>query len=152
MPLRPTCMIPLAAAVMLGGCALAPVDTQPPPEPLTPAEFHAEMQRLETRLAGQCNITEDVLSAQRAQDLRMTADIREVGSLLRGVRSDLEALDRDTSQANVQVAQCEASTESGIDNKELLGRSEWVGLPNVGTYLKARIDSGANTSYERKKN
>jgi hypothetical protein len=31
-------------------------------------------------------------------------------------------------------------------NKIVLGRQEWVGFPDIGTYLKARVDSGANTS------
>ncbi|MAY70271.1 MAG: ATP-dependent zinc protease [Halomonas sp.] len=146
MPLRPTRFLSLAAAAMLGGCALAPVDAPPPPEPLTPSEFHAEIRGLETRLAGRCDLTHDMLSEQAAQDRRMTADIREVGSLLRGVRQDLAGLERGGSEPGPRTTQCEASTESGIDNKELLGRSEWVGLPDVGTYLKARIDSGANTS------
>ena len=44
------------------------------------------------------------------------------------------------------IYEIHAQVYDNSDNKTLLGRSEWVGLPSIGTYLKARVDSGANTS------
>lgn len=33
-----------------------------------------------------------------------------------------------------------------FDGKHVLGRAEWVGLPSIGSYFKARLDTGANVS------
>ncbi|SDK82274.1 Uncharacterized conserved protein [Franzmannia pantelleriensis] len=74
---------------------------------------------------------------------RLTADVREVGSLVRHLQSDIELLSDDPV---IIPGQCDENADSPLDNKEVLGRSEWIGLPDVGTYLKARVDSGANTS------
>ncbi|GAB6873587.1 hypothetical protein JCM19368_19350 [Halomonas shantousis] len=70
------------------------------------------------------------------------AGITDNGVLLRGLRADVENLD-DSPQI---IRTCPTDTESPVDNKEIVGRTEWVGFPSIGTYLKARVDSGANTS------
>jgi len=145
MPFRPFFLMPIVGAMLLGGCALAPVDRTPPPTPVSPAQFEAGIDRLEAQLAGQCGLTQDMLAERAGQDRRMSADIREVGGLLRGLRGDVARLDQGDRETQTVVSECSAEA-AGLGNKELVGRSEWVGLPDVGTYLKARIDSGANTS------
>ncbi|MGQ7248354.1 ATP-dependent zinc protease family protein [Halomonas sp. V046] len=145
MPFRPFSLMPIVGAMLLGGCALAPVDRTPPPTPVSPAQFEAGIDRLEAQLVGQCGLTQDMLAERAGQDRRMSADIREVGGLLRGLRGDVARLDQGDSETQTVVSECSAEA-AGLGNKELVGRSEWVGLPDVGTYLKARIDSGANTS------
>ncbi|ALM52564.1 hypothetical protein BJB45_16755 [Halomonas huangheensis] len=142
---RPFPLLPLAGALLLGGCALAPVDRTPPPNPVTPVEFNAGMSRLEAQIAGQCSASQQLLAGTSAQNAAMTADIREVGSQLRSLRSQLASMDTAPQKAQPALSQCQPAME-GLANKELLGRSEWIGLPSVGTYLNARVASGANTS------
>ncbi|WP_413616545.1 RimK/LysX family protein [Halomonas cupida] len=145
MPFRPFSLLPLVGALLLGGCALAPVDDTPPPQTITPAEFDAGISRVVAEISGQCSTSQRLLADNAAQNSMMTADIREVGSQLRSLRSQVEALDSRSHQPRPVVSQCQPAVE-GLANKELLGRSEWIGLPTVGTYLNARIASGANTS------
>jgi hypothetical protein len=81
--------------------------------------------------------------AQRERQA-LTADVREVGSLLRQLRDDIQTQQARGSDPIIVREECE--TNDVLDTKTLLGRTEWVGLPGIGTYLKARVDSGANTS------
>jgi|TARA_B100000929_G_scaffold140646_1_gene111324 hypothetical protein len=81
---------------------------------------------------------------QLNQQQVLTADVREVGSLLRQLRQDMASLEARGEEPVIIREECRV--EEPEDNKTLLGRSEWVGLPSIGTYLKARVDSGANTS------
>lgn len=74
-----------------------------------------------------------------------TADVREVGSLLRLLRDDVQQLGARNEEPVIIREECQAE-DSLLDGKTLLGRNEWVGLPGIGTYLQARVDSGANTS------
>lgn len=135
------------SAVLLSGC-VALTDKPAPPAPLTPADFHVRMDALEDALAARCDaqsrLGNDVASVARRQDA-LIGDVREVGSLLRGVNARLDDIAVDEPEQVVVRREC-AADELGLANKAVLGRSEWIGLPDVGTYLKARIDSGANTS------
>ncbi|MDY7117172.1 ATP-dependent zinc protease [Halomonas sp. SSL-5] len=135
------------SAVLLSGC-VALTDKPAPPAPLTPADFHVRMDALEDALGARCDaqsrLGNDVASVARRQDA-LIGDVREVGSLLRGVNARLDDIAVDEPEQVVVRREC-AADELGLANKAVLGRSEWIGLPDVGTYLKARIDSGANTS------
>ncbi|WP_183382377.1 ATP-dependent zinc protease family protein [Halomonas stenophila] len=144
MPLRPPLMLSLLGLTWLGGCALVPADRPDPPEPLTPPAFEARIDRLEETLSARCDARLEMLAQHRQQQQRLTTDVREVGSLLRNLRQDVAGLSADAAESPT-VADCPAGDER-LANKALLGRSEWVGFPSVGTYLEARIDSGANTS------
>lgn len=148
MPNRPSLMLSLFGSVtLLGGCALLPPQSpEPSPPPVTSAQFEAGMQRLESNLTARCENQSHLLSLQRLEQRTLTADVREVGSLLRNLRGDIAALDDNQGEETTTVVtECQA-TDDRLANKELLGRSEWIGLPNVGTYLQARVDSGADTS------
>ncbi|MDL4862408.1 ATP-dependent zinc protease [Halomonas elongata] len=147
MPNRPMLMLSLFGSMaLLGGCAQLSSQQQEPPPPVTAAQFESGIQRLESNLAARCENQSQLLSMQRMEQRTLTADVREVGSLLRGLRGDIAALDdNDDKQATQVVTECQAADDR-LANKELLGRSEWIGLPNVGTYLQARVDSGADTS------
>ena len=134
----------LAFPVLVGGCALLPSEPEPPPEPpLTEVQFESRVAQLEQRLAERCDIHQQWLVQHSDDTRRLTADVREVGSLVRHLQSDIELLSDDPV---IIPGQCDEDADSPLDNKEVLGRSEWIGLPDVGTYLKARVDSGANTS------
>ncbi|APX94970.1 ATP-dependent zinc protease [Halomonas sp. 1513] len=134
----------LALPLLLGGCALLQTEPEPTPEPLlTEMQFESRVAQLEQRLAERCDVHEQRLTQHSDDTRRLTADVREVGSLVRQLQDDIELLSDDPV---IIPAQCEEDADSPLDNKEILGRSEWIGLPDVGTYLKARVDSGANTS------
>lgn len=148
-PSLPSTLLTSLLAVSLAGCvSLAPEKPQDmPPPPLTENAFETRINELELSLQAQCD-TSQILESQQRQSYKMTADVREVGSLLRRLRDDVNALKLTPSRAPEPVAvQQECETPDTLDaTKTLVGRSEWIGLPNYGTYLKARIDSGANTS------
>ncbi|MDN3520869.1 ATP-dependent zinc protease family protein [Halomonas ramblicola] len=132
----------LSAALLLAGC-VTPVE--PPPPTLGPDEFSRRMDALETSLSASCEARTRRQADQLRRQDALIADVREVGSLLRHLRADVERLQGDEADPVVVTREC-AADELGLANKAVLGSSEWVGLPDVGTYLKARIDSGANTS------
>lgn len=102
------------------------------------------MDRLQADLADRCDATLQAQSAHREEQLGLRADVRELGYLLRNVRGELETLRGETRQEPTS-RNCPVVDER-LDKKTLVGRSEWIGLPEVGTYLEARIDSGAEMS------
>lgn len=134
----------IVATLLLSGCTLLP-DREPSPPTVTSAEFQARIDRLEGSVTSSCVTGQEArLDQQLHQQRRLSADVREVGNLLRQLRGEMVRLDREDEAPEVTL-QCKDS-QTRLDNKEILGRSEWIGLPNVGSYLKARIDSGATTS------
>ncbi|GHE19554.1 ATP-dependent zinc protease [Halomonas urumqiensis] len=134
----------LTFTLLLGGCALPVEPTEPEPV-LGPDEFATRIEGLEQNLAARCELQTAKADEQLLQQAQLNADVREIGSLLRHLRNDIERHERDEPPQNVVVNECQ-NVDSELANKTVLGRSEWVGLPDVGTYLKARVDSGANTS------
>lgn len=136
----------LSLALLLAGCALPvnPADSQPV---LGPDEFALRLDQLEADLAARCELQQVALSDHSRRQEVLVADVREVGSLLRHLRADIERLEHSQAENEPLVITQEcAADELGLANKAVVGRSEWIGLPDVGTYLKARVDSGANTS------
>ncbi|MDR5898274.1 ATP-dependent zinc protease [Halomonas vilamensis] len=129
-------------SLSLTGCALLQPDNDTPP-PLSEPAFHARINELTQNISTQCNPPETLAQAQRERQA-LTADVREVGSLLRQLRGDIQSLQASGGEPIIIREECE--TRDVLDTKTLLGRNEWIGLPGIGTYLKARIDSGANTS------
>ncbi|WP_163575763.1 ATP-dependent zinc protease family protein [Halomonas faecis] len=132
------------ASLMLAGCGLTP-SREPAPPPVTHEAFEARMDRLEASLSSSCGVSRQALEDQQLTQQTLVADVRELGSLLRQLRSEVSTQDDESSQALDALSACQAVSEQ-LNDKVVLGRSEWVGLPDVGTYLKARIDTGANTS------
>ncbi|SDJ77680.1 ATP-dependent zinc protease [Billgrantia gudaonensis] len=132
------------ASLMLAGCGLTP-PREPTPPPLTNEAFEARMDRLEASLSSSCSVSQQALEEQQLTQQTLVADVREVGGLLRELRNDMSAQDDDSGQSLDVMSACQAVSDR-FNDKVVLGRSEWIGLPDVGTYLKARIDSGANTS------
>lgn len=135
----------VASAILLSGCAALTERPTPPPS-LASSDFHQRINTLEETLLARCDNTplDAGLSSVASRQDHLIGDVREVGSLLRGMNDRLDRLD-DESEPVVVRREC-AADELGLANKTVLGSSEWIGLSDVGTYLKARIDSGANTS------
>ncbi|MYL24048.1 ATP-dependent zinc protease [Vreelandella massiliensis] len=127
----------------LTGCASLQPNSDTPPPLLTEQAFHARINTLSQEISAQCD-SSGVADQTQRQHQALTADVREVGSLLRHLRQDIQTLEARGGEPVIVREECE--TRDILDTKTLLGRNEWVGLPGIGTYLKARIDSGANTS------
>lgn len=130
-------------SLSIAGCAVTQPETNEPP-PLNEASFNARILELENQLTNQCNTNTELQTRQLDQQQVLTADVREVGSLLRSLRQDVQQLEARGEEPVIIREECDV--DETLSTKTLLGRSEWVGLPSLGTYLKARVDSGANTS------
>ncbi|MCP1314571.1 MULTISPECIES: ATP-dependent zinc protease [unclassified Halomonas] len=128
--------------LLLAGCAMNQPESNEPP-PLSEATFDARIGELEASLAQQCDVS-NLESRQLDHHQVLLSNVHEVGSLLRALRSDVAELEARNEEPVIIREECEIA--QAMDDKALLGRSEWVGFPAIGTYLKARIDSGANTS------
>ncbi|WP_134017893.1 ATP-dependent zinc protease [Modicisalibacter xianhensis] len=145
MPIRRELLAASAGLLLLGGCALQPQSDEKDRlnHLLTRASFDDRIGDLESTLANACRVQEASRQGQQDRLERVGTDVREIGSLVRALRADVETLQSDSS---VVMPECPSSDIDALENKTLLGRTEWVGFPNIGTYLKARIDSGANTA------
>lgn len=130
-------------SLSIAGCATTQPESNDPP-PLSEASFNSRIVELESQLAQQCDSSAELQERQLSQQQVLTADVREVGSLLRYLRQDVQQLEARGDEPVIIREECEI--DETLTTKTLLGRSEWVGLPSLGTYLKARVDSGANTS------
>ncbi|WP_404474838.1 ATP-dependent zinc protease [Vreelandella venusta] len=142
--MRPGVLWLLASlSLTFAGCATIQPDPNEP-LPLSEASFNSRIIELENALAQQCGATSTLQERQLNQQQVLIADVREVGSLLRFLRGDIASLEARGSEPVIIREECEAVSIE--DTKTMLGRNEWVGLPSIGTYLKARVDSGAHTS------
>ncbi|WFE71889.1 ATP-dependent zinc protease [Halomonas sp. M1] len=130
-------------SLTFAGCAATQPDTNEPP-PLSEASFNTRILELENAFSQQCGAMSTLQERQLNQQQVLTADVREVGSLLRFLRDDIANLEARGEEPIIIREECEAASIE--DTKTMLGRNEWVGLPSIGTYLKARVDSGAHTS------
>ncbi|MGE6605353.1 ATP-dependent zinc protease [Halomonas sp. NPDC076908] len=130
-------------SLLIAGCAVTQPESNDPPL-LSEASFNARILELESQLTQQCNTQAEFQSRQLDQQQVLTADMREVGSLLRYLRQDVQQLEARDEDPIIIREECEV--DDVLTTKTLVGRSEWVGFPEVGTYLQARVDSGANTS------
>lgn len=145
MTIRCSLLAAYATLTILGGCALQPQveDNGQSEDLLTTAQLTSQLNALETRLTEQCSAQELAHQEQQSQFERLNTEVRESGSLLLELRADVEKLH---SESAIVMPDCPVGRTEALENKELLGRNEWIGFPGVGTYLKARIDSGANTA------
>ncbi|WP_136254573.1 ATP-dependent zinc protease family protein [Onishia niordana] len=127
---------------LLAGCAWSPQAQEEAHSTLaTTDQVDARFMQLQAAVESQCGGQQEHQVEQRQRLDRLDADVREVGSLLRGLKSDIDNVNRDPKTV---VRDC--AVDSDIGNKAILGRAEWIGLPSIGTYLQARVDSGADTS------
>ncbi|MFQ3787416.1 ATP-dependent zinc protease [Halomonas sp. A29] len=136
----------LLSSLLISGCALTP-DSQSEPEPtLSPAAFEARIGQLEEQIAQSCDRS-DTQAANERQQTELLAELRDAGITLRHLRGDIERLEQRRGDDPVLIpAECSGELSETLSSKEMVGRAEWIGLPDVGTYLRARVDSGANTS------
>ncbi|MFI0471319.1 ATP-dependent zinc protease [Halomonas sp. HMF6819] len=132
----------MAGMPLLVACAAQPPAPQEPP-PLGDAAFNARITELETTLLAQCD-AQAMESRQTSQYETLRSNMHEVGNLLRVLQKDVATIEARGDEPIIVREECEAQPVQ--TSKTVLGRSEWIGFPAIGTYLKARIDSGASTS------
>nr|WP_299241071.1 RimK/LysX family protein [uncultured Halomonas sp.] len=145
MPIRNMMLALTAGTLLLGGCALQPQaqDESRFDALVTTPQLDSRLNALESSLAQRCEGDADRLASH-------TARLDEVGESINAMRGTLGSLRAEIKnfgdEASAPPADCPTSDIEALENKTLLGRTEWVGFPTIGTYLKARIDSGANTA------
>ncbi|WP_447926071.1 ATP-dependent zinc protease family protein [Vreelandella sp. EE27] len=140
--MRPTLIWLMATPLLLAGCAVNQPEPNEPP-PLSQASFDSRIQELESALVQQCD-TRSLQTEQISQHQTLVSNMHEVGNLLRVLQRDVADIEARGEEPLIVREECEI--EQTQSDKTLLGRSEWVGFPMIGTYLQARIDSGASTS------
>lgn len=150
-------LVSVFLANLLSGCSLLLPESPEvnPPEPLSAEVFEQRVDELVVSLGSSCD-TSRLVDNQQRQAQRMTADVRELGSFLRGLNNQIENLADSIPQHLTSESPADNNDDlcnqenfsdpSPTISKTLVGRSEWIGLPPIGTFLKARIDSGASTS------
>ncbi|MCE8027238.1 ATP-dependent zinc protease [Halomonas daqingensis] len=137
----------LLSSLLISGCALN-TGPQAEPEPtLSPDLFETRIGQLEEHMALRCERAEAHFAQHERRQAELLSELRDAGITLRHLRGDIERLEQRSGDEPVLVpAECNNELSEALSSKEMVGRAEWIGLPEVGTYLRARVDSGANTS------
>ncbi|SEF44411.1 ATP-dependent zinc protease [Billgrantia desiderata] len=137
----------LLSSLLISGCALN-TGPQAEPEPtLSPDLFETRIGQLEEHMALRCARAEAHFAQHERRQAELLSELRDAGITLRHLRGDIERLEQRGGDEPILVpAECNNELSEVLSSKEMVGRAEWIGLPEVGTYLRARVDSGANTS------
>jgi len=125
----------LSATLLLVGCSQLP------------SENHQILTRLEQQLAEQqqtvltrCDTLEGALSDQGGQ-------LALLNEQLTGLEHQLNELAATKTAPPPAPPSCPKPVQSyRLGDKQVVGETEWIWLAPPGTYLEARIDSGAATS------
>lgn len=136
----------LVSSLLISGCALAPGSYTAPEPTLSSDAFEARMGHLEETIVQRCERADAQHEAHDRRQAELLAELRDAGVTLRHLRGDIERLEQRDEEPVMVPAECNNELSETLSAKEMVGRSEWVGLPEMGTYLRARVDSGANTS------
>ncbi|MGQ4879859.1 ATP-dependent zinc protease [Billgrantia sp. LNSP4103-1] len=136
----------LASTLLISGCTLTPGSHTEPEPLLSSAAFEERIGHLEERIVQRCERADAQQDAHDRRQAELLAELRDAGVTLRHLRGDVEALKQRGDEPVEVPRDCDTQLSETLSAKEMVGRSEWIGLPEVGTYLRARVDSGANTS------
>lgn len=101
----------------------------------TQADLETHSERLEQRFAQSCSL-------DNARGEAQLAAINTSLDVLHRIHSEVRAFNRERAVPQ----ECPPRANDRIGNKEILGEVEWIGLPSLGTALKARVDTGATSS------
>lgn len=102
---------------------------------VTRADLDSHGERLEQRFLQTCGLDGGRGEAQLAA-INTSLDV------LHRIHSEVRALNRES----IVTRECPPRSDDRIGSKEVLGEVEWIGLPSLGTALKARVDTGATSS------
>jgi hypothetical protein len=116
--------------LFLAACSITP----------PPSDTPAVLSRLDA-------LERSVLDLCAYRDVRMEAQFVGLGEVQERVTEVHEYLvGQGGSRQPSTAPECTPGAGTDIGDKLVLGRAEWVGLPSLGSYFKARLDTGANTS------
>jgi len=120
----------------------------PAKRPITQQQFDERLNALEERLLAHLA---EVSSHHDTRTDRLDDELMTIKDDLKWIQHtqaiQAEKIGRIVrEEENRKKTQVVQTGQAPSDQKVVLGRLEWVGFPTIGTYLKARIDSGANTS------
>lgn len=111
----------------------------PPPAPTPPPSDTPEiLSRIDT-------LERSVLESCNTDDARNRAQFVSLGNV-QGMVEEMHKHVIAQARASERSAVRECAPTGDIGQKHVLGRNEWVGMPSLGSYFKARLDTGANTS------
>lgn len=128
--------------LLLAACA------SPPPQPTGPAPAEVRVieriDQLQYALLASC----DFNAVRSRAELAAVSDLRDRMQHLQGGVRNLRGEIANAAQRTAALEQRPSPlvTSTAIGDKLMLGRAEWIGLPTLGSYFKARLDTGANTS------
>lgn len=80
------------------------------------------------------------------QDVRIRAQFAALGKMQDMVQELHTDMRREQAQRQRSAQTCPPPRLTELEGKLVLGRSEWVGITPLGSYFKARLDTGANSS------
>lgn len=127
-------------AFLAAGCA-TPHEWLAPDSFVTESRLVAEIDRLDQRMESSEARDAEQAAALEQRFEALSDALEELGRTL----AQMEAAARARAVATPPPTPAPAVASERIpDDKIALGRVEWVGLPTLGTYLKARIDTGAS--------
>ena len=117
-------LIPLA----LAACASQPHDNQ---------EVLTRIDSLERSVQDWCGYRDERADAQLTGIVQVQQMVTDINTRL---NEEARAARRSAAQ------ECPPAGNTDTGDKQVLGRAEWIGMPSLGSYFKARLDTGANTS------
>lgn len=141
MPRRLSLSVSVCTFILLTACA------SPPPQPTgpSPAEVRVmeRIDQLQYALLESCEFN----AVRSRAELAAVSELRDRMQTLQG---GMRSLQGEVANAAKRTAALERPSpiirSTDIGDKLMLGRAEWIGLLTLGSYFKARLDTGANTS------
>lgn len=106
---------------------------------------HERFDQLESQMQEYCEIQQNRDQTEQANHQQLTAELNELRLSFTELRTDISRMRPVAAEPSALPPACPAP-ETNPNSKLTLGRIEWVDMPDIGTYLRARVDTGANTS------
>jgi len=137
----------LIICVMISGC----IQSEPKPT-LTPVQLQTALLESETRIDEKWrNYCTGIISNQKQQQASLNDVKSSQSAASRQLLTISDKLDKQPEPVVMMTTpespqKCPTAAPPSIDNKIILGRTEWLWLETVNRVFRARVDSGATTS------
>lgn len=119
---------------------------------LTPAQLQTALLESETRIDDKWrNYCAGIIDNQKKQQTTLNDVKSSQGAVSRQLSTINDKLDQQPEPVVMVAApekpvNCPTVTPPSVDDKIILGRTEWLWLESVNRVFRARVDSGATTS------